>query len=104
MKYLTKQATDHGVQIKYAVIDHVTDAAKQHHSGLEVDMVVNCSGLMASKLGGVQDENIFPARGQMCLVKNKISGIFTTSGVDDVPSDTMYVMPRGRGKNIRNIA
>lgn len=97
MEYLKKQAKDNGVQIRRATVNYLIDAVKMHYSGSNADMLVNCSGLMASQLDGVKDDKVFPARGQMCLVKNKISGIFTTSGVDDVPSDTMYVMPRGRG-------
>ena len=35
-------------------------------------MVVNCTGLLASKLGGVMDEDVVPARGVTILVRNEV--------------------------------
>jgi D-amino-acid oxidase len=58
---------------------------------------------MASSLGGVEDKAVYPARGQICIVRNHASAMATTSGTDGGPpdrSDVFYVQPRPEGGTI----
>lgn len=61
-------------------------------------MVVNCTGLMASKLGGVMDEKVVPARGQIVIVRNETGGkMMDISGTDDGADEACYIMTRAAG-------
>lgn len=80
---------------KRKVFVHISDAANVHHSGERAELIVNCTGLSAGKLGGVEDENMIPARGQTVLVRNE-SGFMC--GVDDDQENLSYVMQRAAGK------
>ena len=77
----------------------MTDAAAAgvHHSGSRADLLVNCTGLSSLKLGGVEDEALFPTRGQIVVVRNDPGGIFSLSGTDDGPEEVAYVMTRAAG-------
>ena len=69
-----------------------------HHSGQKAELIVNCTGLSARKLGGVEDTNMVPARGQTVLVRNEAIGIVGGSGTDDGEDEICYVIPRAAGK------
>jgi D-amino-acid oxidase len=79
------------------VLSHITDAALLHHSGAKADLVVNCTGLMASKLDGVMDKGVVPARGQIVVVRNTLEGMYTVSGTDDGDDEVVYTMHRAAG-------
>lgn len=78
----------------------MADAADLHASGKKADIVVNCTGLLASRLGGVQDETVIPARGQIVLVRNSPGKMMTISGTDDGEDEVMYMMERAAGEVI----
>lgn len=67
-----------------------------HPSG-KVDLVVNCTGLMASKLGGVEDRTVVPARGQIVIVRNDAGKMMDISGTDDGDDEACYMMTRAAG-------
>ena len=79
------------------ILNHVRDAAKVHHSGKKVDVVINCTGLNASKIGGVEDTAMIPARGQTVLVRNDPGHMACVSGTDDAEDELGYVMMRASG-------
>lgn len=83
---------------KRAVFAHISDATQPgiHPSGA-VHLVVNCTGLMASKLGGVRDQTVVPARGQIVLVRNSAGKMIDVSGTDDGDEEACYVMTRAAG-------
>lgn len=84
--------------LKRAVFEHISDAtAPGIHPGRAVDIVVNCTGLGAAKLGGVQDKNIGPARGQIVIVRDDAGKMLDVSGTDDGPEEACYVMTRAAG-------
>lgn len=83
--------------VKRGVLKHISEAALLHSSGNKTDIVVNCTGIMASKLGGVEDKKVYPARGQIVLVRNVAPAMFTTSGTDDGDDEAMYIMTRAAG-------
>lgn len=75
---------------------HICHAADAHHSGKRADLVVNCTGLSARTLGGVEDAEMTPIRGQTVLVRNETGGImYNIEKTDKEPS---YIMQRAAGK------
>lgn len=83
---------------KRAVFKHVMDATSPgvHPSG-QVGLVVNCTGLMASQLGGVEDKTVVPARGQIVIVRNDAGKMMDISGTDDGDDEACYMMTRPAG-------
>ncbi|KAL8966538.1 MAG: hypothetical protein Q9197_005923 [Variospora fuerteventurae] len=86
-----------GVVFKRAKLEHISEAPKIHHSGYKADLVVNCTGLSALKLGGVRDENMMPIRGQTVLVRNEANVMCSSSGTDDGDEEICYLMQRAAG-------
>lgn len=78
-------------------MSHVAEAANLHHSGKRADLVVNCTGLSSLRLGGVEDSTLYPARGQIVVVRNDPHVMASTSGTDDGPDEATYVMHRAAG-------
>ena len=96
---MVSRCLESGVIFKRAVFDHISEASHVHHSGERADVIINCTGLSAGKLGGVEDKNMVPARGQTVLVRNEGDGaMYTTSGTDDGNEDVCYTMTRAAGK------
>ena len=91
------QCLANGVVFKRAVLKHVSEAAQLHHSGERADVLVNCTGLMALKLGGVEDQKMLPARGQTVLVRNDPGMMCSNSGTDDGDDEVCYIMQRAAG-------
>ena len=98
MPWLFSQCRAKGVIFERKELIHIKDAVNLHSTGQKADVVVNCTGLMACKLGGVEDQDVYPARGQLCIVANRFEGLFTTSGSEDGPDETIYVQPRMGGE------
>jgi len=96
LPWLVGQCVKNGVSIKRGVLSHISEAAGLHSTG-RADVVVNCTGLMASKLGGVMDNNVYPGRGQIVLVRNEPGVMTTTSGTDDGDEEATYIMQRAVG-------
>ncbi|KAK3988468.1 hypothetical protein QBC44DRAFT_329097 [Cladorrhinum sp. PSN332] len=98
LPWLVGQCAKLGVRFKRAVLSHVSEASSMSHTGKKADIVINASGLLACKLGGVMDKKTYPARGQIVLVRNEAAGIMpTTSGTDDGDDEILYVMQRALG-------
>lgn len=58
---------------------------------------MNCTGLNASKLGGVEDKTVVPARGQIVVVRNDAGKMLDVSGTDDGDDEACYMMTRAAG-------
>ncbi|KAL0635126.1 D-amino acid oxidase [Maublancomyces gigas] len=97
LAYLVSQCLKNGVVFKRGVLKHISEAASLHALGNKVDIVVNCTGIMASKLGGVEDKTVYPARGQIVLVRNVAPAMYANSGTDDGDDEAMYIMTRAAG-------
>ncbi|KAL3448804.1 D-amino-acid oxidase [Aspergillus insuetus] len=99
LPWLVSQCLANGVIFKRAIFEHILDAASGglHPSG-NVDLIVNCMGLMASKLGGVQDTTVVPARGQIVIVRNEADMMLDVSGTDNGDGEACYVMARAAGR------
>ncbi|KAH8431068.1 FAD-dependent oxidoreductase [Aspergillus melleus] len=97
LPWLVSQCLRNGVQFKRAVLDHILDATAPSVMPAKVDLLVNCTGLMASKLGGVEDKTVVPARGQIVVVRNDAGKMIDVSGTDDGDEEACYVMTRAAG-------
>lgn len=97
LPWLASQCLKHGVILKRGIASHIVDAAGMHHSGQRAALVVNCTGLSSRTLGGVEDGNLYPARGQIVLVRNHPHVMATISGTDDGSDEATYVMHRAAG-------
>jgi D-amino-acid oxidase len=95
-----------GVSFHRATVSHIKEAftlqwpSPWTHKSKLADVVVNCTGLLASKLGGVMDERVVPMRGQLVVVANESGGMFGLSGADDMHNglgECCYVIPRPAG-------
>ena len=99
LPWLVSRCLSSGVVFKRTVFEHISEASHVHHSGDKAGVIINCTGLSAGKLGGVEDRNMVPARGQIVLVRNEgDGGMYTTSGTDDGNEDVCYTMTRAAGK------
>jgi len=83
--------------VKRGILKHIADAAELHHSGKAADVVINCTGLSAATLGGVEDKTVYPARGQIVLVRNDPKIMASVSGTDDGSDEATYIMHRADG-------
>jgi D-amino-acid oxidase len=98
LPWLVSECLKRGVIFKRAIFMHILEASSPNiHPSKSVDMVVNCTGLMASKLGGVEDKTVVPARGQIVLVGNDAGKMLDFSGTDDGDDEACYVMTRAAG-------
>ena len=97
LPWLVSNCLQKGVVLKRAVLKHIKEASSLHHSGGEADLVVNCTGLSARHLGGVEDINMVPIRGQVVVVRNDAQAMYSISG-NDAPADELsYIMTRAAG-------
>jgi len=96
LPWLLGQCVRNGVTVKRGILAHIDEAAAHHSSGA-ASVVVNCTGLLASKLGGVMDTNVYPGRGQIVLVRNEPGVMVTVSGTDDGEDEATYIMQRAVG-------
>lgn len=97
LSWLVGQIIKHGGIVKRGIAKHVNDAATLHHSGRGADIVVNCTGLSSLTLGGVEDNKLYPARGQIVVVRNDPKVMTSVSGTDDGPDEATYIMHRAAG-------
>ena len=99
LPWLVSQCLKNGVVFKRAIFKHICDAATPsvHHSGKAAELVVNCTGLSASKIGGVEDKSVVPARGQIVLVRQDAGAMYSISGTDDGGDEVCYIMTRAAG-------
>lgn len=98
LPWLVGRCRANGVVFRRGQIGHVTEAAAAgHQAGRRADVVVNTTGLMASRLGGVMDAQLYPARGQIVVVRNEAPHMLTKSGTDDPDGEVCYVMTRAGG-------
>jgi D-amino-acid oxidase len=97
LPWLLSQCLRNGVKVQRGTFSHLLDAVSVDPSH-PADLVVNCTGLGASTLGGVQDTLVVAARGQIVLVRNDPGGrMLNFSGTEDGPDEACYIMARAAG-------
>jgi D-amino-acid oxidase len=97
LPYLVSECLKAGVTFRRATFRHICDAAIAHTSGKKTHVIVNCTGLSAAKLKGVEDITVIPARGQIVLVRNQPDAMYDISGSDDGEDEVAYIMMRAAG-------
>ncbi|KAK1060268.1 D-amino acid oxidase [Friedmanniomyces endolithicus] len=97
LPWLTSQCLKHGVTVRRGIVSHVAEAADLHHTSKHADLVVNCTGLASLRLGGVEDGDVYPARGQIVVVRNDPQVMVSVSGTDDGSDEATYIMHRAAG-------
>ena len=101
LPYLVSQCLAAGVIFKRAIFSHINEATHVHSSQKPADVVVNCTGLAAGKLGGVEDKEMVPARGQTVLVRNDPGKMLSTS--EFASGEMCYIMQRAAGEFSSNV-
>ncbi|KAK6087467.1 d-amino-acid oxidase [Seiridium cupressi] len=97
LPWLLGKCRENGVVFKRGIFKHISEAAGWSHTGKKADIVINSTGLMAGRLGGVMDSKMTPVRGQLVLVRNEAPYMATTSGTDDAGDELFYIMKRAAG-------
>ena len=97
LPWLVSQCLKNGVVFRRAILRHISEAVDFEKSGKKADLIVNCTGLGSLKLGGVVDNNLIPARGQITVVRNSPGLMISTSGTDDADDEVLYIMERAAG-------
>jgi D-amino-acid oxidase len=95
LPYLQSKAIDLGATFLRQRISHINEAFTLDRS---VKAVVNATGLLARLLPGVEDEAVYPIRGQTILVRNTCSGMYARVEDKHIPEDeSTYIIPRPAG-------
>lgn len=97
LPWLVGQLLKKGVVLKRAIIRDIGECKTMSHTGKPTTIIINASGLGAKSMGGVNDENMVPIRGQVALVRNEISPMVGVSGTEDGYGEEMYMMRRAAG-------
>lgn len=99
LPWLVSQCLKNGAVFKRANLKHISEAAAPgvHHCGKAADLIVNCTGLGSLKLGGVEDKDLRPVRGQVVVVRNDSGKMHTTSRTGENSDEGTYIMTRAVG-------
>lgn len=96
LPYLQSQLLALGVKFVRRQLSHIEEALAYDDIIPTMLIIVNATGLGASKLGGVEDKNVYPNRGQTIHVRNECSKIYA-KGIRPRGQETRYVIPRPYG-------
>jgi D-amino-acid oxidase len=94
LPYLQSQLLKLGTTFIRRRLSHIREALSL--TNVIPSALVNATGLLSSELGGVEDKNVYPTRGQTILVRNACSKIYARSSVTNDGEGT-YVIPRPFG-------
>ncbi|KAJ5273991.1 hypothetical protein N7478_009116 [Penicillium angulare] len=97
LPWLVGQCVKNGVIFNRASFHHISEAANAHHSGQNADVIVNCTGLSSKFLNGVRDDNLYPDRGQIVIVRNDPGFIVSVSEAESGRNEVSYIIPRACG-------
>ncbi|CAG8562508.1 7299_t:CDS:10 [Ambispora gerdemannii] len=96
LRWLLNQFKNSGGQTINKRLAHIKEAF-----GPDVDVVVNCSGVSARTLGGVEDEAVYPTRGQTVVVwAPHVKSFLTRRSIAAGNHDVTYLIPRDDGQVI----
>ncbi|KAK6077690.1 FAD dependent oxidoreductase [Seiridium cupressi] len=99
LHWLQSNCLELGVKFRRDTLSHIREAFVI--SATQPAVVVNCTGLQAATLGGVNDQKLRSVLGQMVVVANEADGIYTLDGTDDTMDSSIgeccYVIPRPAG-------
>lgn len=98
LHWLQSSCMDLGVKFRRETLAHVREAFLV--TAPRPRVVINCTGLQAATLGGVNDQKLRPVLGQMVIVANEADGTYAFSGGEDMDEsigECCYVIPRPAG-------
>lgn len=94
LDFLAQRFIKQGGQLHRAKLESLKDAQQELSLDNSPSVIVNCSGLGSLTLSDVQDRNIYPTRGQLCVIRApwmKYGKTFSGKGT------TSYTIPRSSG-------
>jgi D-amino-acid oxidase len=91
LPYLQSRLLSLGATFIRRHLSHIREAFKLISSPAAV--VVNATGVLASKLGGVEDQAVYPTRGQTILVRNECSKMYFQRG-ERLGLEPTYIIPQ----------
>ncbi|KAF8750301.1 FAD dependent oxidoreductase [Rhizoctonia solani] len=95
LPYLLSTFLGKGGGVVRAKIMHVSQVAQGAFTSTKPDAIVVCAGIGARNLGGVEDKDVYPVRGQVVLIRAPWVKFGRTKSESD---DTWtYVIPRRSG-------
>ncbi|KAG9102941.1 hypothetical protein FRC07_010123, partial [Ceratobasidium sp. 392] len=95
LPYLLSVFMGKGGSIIRTKVMHVSQVAQGSYTSTKPDAIVICAGLGARSLGGVEDKDVYPIRGQVVLIRAPwVKFGCTQSNIDQTWS---YVIPRRSG-------
>jgi D-amino-acid oxidase len=102
LHWLQSSCLEKGVVFQRRTLSHIREAfISEDPLTTKPNVVLNCSGVMAAKLGGVLDEKIIPMRGQLVIVANQSKGMWSISGAADFDNsigECCYIIDRPAGE------
>ena len=95
LPYLQSQLLSLGARFVRRHLNHINEVKS---IAPHIMAIVNCTGVLACKLGGVEDKNVYPTRGQTILVRNECSKMYARGRTVREPKDeSTYIIPRSYG-------
>lgn len=92
------QLLKNGAKVKRAVVSDIRQAKNLSHTGRPASVIINATGLGSMKIEGIKDSTMYPARGQVVVVRNEIHPMVLGSGTSGgEPGDALYAMHRAAG-------
>ncbi|KAG8778443.1 hypothetical protein FRC12_024981 [Ceratobasidium sp. 428] len=97
LPYLLSVFLSNGGKIARARVGHISQVAQGSFTSSKPgseDLVAVCTGIGTRSLGGVDDHNVFPVRGQTVLIRAP----WVTFGISEkTPDHISYIIPRRSG-------
>lgn len=98
LPWLVGQLLRNGAKVKRAVVSDIRQAKSMSHTGRPASLIINATGLGSMKIDGIKDSTMYPARGQVVVVRNEIEPMLLGSGTSGgEPGDALYAMQRAAG-------
>jgi hypothetical protein len=94
LPYLLARFLAKGGSIIRSSLQHISQVLEGAHTPFKPDALVVCAGIGARFLGGVEDKDVYPIRGQTVLIRAPwVKFGRTLNGKDEVT----YIIPRRSG-------
>ncbi|KAH3678271.1 hypothetical protein WICPIJ_008873 [Wickerhamomyces pijperi] len=97
--HLKNEIERHGGVLGRRSINHINEAYYLHDSHCMADLVINCTGLASTTLGGVEDHDVIPVKTQTVWTNNTISKQISLNDPNS-GGEGIYVYPRMKGGTI----
>ncbi|KAG9078255.1 hypothetical protein FS749_009768 [Ceratobasidium sp. UAMH 11750] len=94
LPYLLSTFLSNGGRVIRTRVGHLSQVAQGAHTGSKPDLIVVCTGIGTRSLGGVEDQDVFPIRGQTVLIRAP----WINFGISEKNPDCIsYIIPRQSG-------